>query len=81
VTHTDLHDITTTEQRRRAVTPTAASLPPARAGRRGWVRGGWNKRQGQEFYQLLTYTDDVDLNAKLQEWEKFYNYGVSRQSH
>ncbi|MFN0149642.1 MAG: IS481 family transposase [bacterium] len=28
----------------------------------------------EEFYQLLTYTDDVDLNAKLAEWEKFYNY-------
>ena len=23
----------------------------------------------QEFYQLLTYTDDVDLKAKLAEWE------------
>jgi len=22
---------------------------------------------------LLTYTDDVDLNAKLAEWERFYN--------
>ena len=28
----------------------------------------------QEFYQLLTYTEDVDLNAKLNEWENFYNY-------
>ena len=28
----------------------------------------------QEFYQLLTYTGDVDLNQKLAEWEKFYNY-------
>ena len=28
----------------------------------------------QEFYQLLTYTGDVDLNAKLNEWENFYNY-------
>ena len=27
-----------------------------------------------EFYQLLTYTDDVDLNAKLEAWENFYNY-------
>lgn len=25
-------------------------------------------------YQLLTYKDDVDLNAKLAEWEAFYNY-------
>jgi transposase InsO family protein len=27
-----------------------------------------------EFYQLLTYTDDVDLYAKLEAWENFYNY-------
>lgn len=27
-----------------------------------------------EFYQLLTYTDDVDLNARLETWENFYNY-------
>jgi transposase InsO family protein len=28
----------------------------------------------QEFYQLLTYKDDVDLEAKLDEWERFYNF-------
>jgi transposase InsO family protein len=28
----------------------------------------------REFYQLLTYTDHVDLNEKLEEWENFYNY-------
>ena len=28
----------------------------------------------QEFYQLLTYTDDVDLNRKLEAWEQFYNF-------
>jgi transposase InsO family protein len=28
----------------------------------------------EEFYQLLTYKDDVDLNKKLQEWEWYYNY-------
>ena len=28
----------------------------------------------EEFYQLLTYTDDVDLNKKLEEWERFYNF-------
>ena len=27
----------------------------------------------QAFYQLLTYTGDVDLNEKLVEWENFYN--------
>ena len=28
----------------------------------------------QEFYQLLSYTDDVDLGQRLAEWEAFYNY-------
>jgi transposase InsO family protein len=28
----------------------------------------------QEFYQLLTYTGDVDLKRKLEEWQNFYNY-------
>ena len=28
----------------------------------------------QAFYQLLTYTGDVDLNEKLVEWENFYSY-------
>lgn len=28
----------------------------------------------QEFYQLLNYKDDVDLNIKLKEWENFYNF-------
>jgi transposase InsO family protein len=28
----------------------------------------------KEFYQLLTYTNDMDLNAKLKAWEDFYNY-------
>jgi transposase InsO family protein len=26
-----------------------------------------------EFYQLLEYTDDVDLAEKLAAWEDFYN--------
>jgi transposase InsO family protein len=26
-----------------------------------------------EFYQLLEYTDDVDLNEKLKQWEDYYN--------
>jgi transposase InsO family protein len=33
-----------------------------------------HRSDGEEFYQLLTYTDDVDLNKKLEEWENFYNY-------
>ena len=28
----------------------------------------------ENFTSLLTYTDDVDLHAKLAEWEAFYNY-------
>lgn len=28
----------------------------------------------KEFYQLLEYTDDVDLNKKLIDWEQFYNF-------
>jgi len=28
----------------------------------------------EEFYQLLTYTGDVDLNKKLKAWENFYNF-------
>jgi transposase InsO family protein len=27
----------------------------------------------REFYQLLTYKDDVDLREKLKQWEDFYN--------
>ena len=33
----------------------------------------------EEFYQLLNYVDDQDLNEKLTEWENFYNfYNFSR---
>jgi len=28
----------------------------------------------EEFYQLLSYTDDVDVNKKLKNWEEFYNF-------
>jgi transposase InsO family protein len=28
----------------------------------------------QEFYQLLSYKGDVDLEAKLDEWERFHNF-------
>ncbi len=27
-----------------------------------------------QFYQLLSYVDDVDLNKKLVEWENLYNF-------
>jgi hypothetical protein len=31
--------------------------------------------------QLLDYKDDVDLNKKLGEWEKFYNFGRPHFAH
>lgn len=34
----------------------------------------------EEFYQLLSYTDDVDLNKKLKIWEEFYNYHLPHGS-
>ena len=35
----------------------------------------------QEFYQLLSYTDDVDLEAKLDEWERSYNFARPHGTH
>ena len=32
-----------------------------------------HKTDQQEFYQLLEYSGDVDLEKKLKEWENFYN--------
>ena len=37
--------------------------------------------RGHEFYQLLTYRDDVDLQKKLAAWEKFYNYDRPHGAH
>ena len=34
-----------------------------------------------EFYQLLTYRDDVDLKKKLATWERFYNYDRPHGAH
>ncbi len=34
-----------------------------------------------EFYQLLTHRDDVDLRKKLAAWEKFYNYDRPHGAH
>jgi len=28
----------------------------------------------RKFYQLIEYTDDIDILKKLEEWENFYNY-------
>lgn len=27
-----------------------------------------------KIYQLLDYSDDVDLNKKIRQWEDFYNF-------
>ncbi len=35
----------------------------------------------EEFYQLLTYRDDVDLKKKLAAWESFYNYDRPHGAH
>jgi hypothetical protein len=35
---------------------------------------GSQRTDKDEFYQLLTYTDDVDLNKKLEACEFFYNF-------
>lgn len=35
----------------------------------------------EEFYQLLTYRDDVDLNSKLAAWEEFYNLNRPHNAH
>ena len=33
-----------------------------------------HKTDDIEFYQLLSYRGDIDLNKKLLRWEKFYNF-------
>ena len=33
-----------------------------------------HRSDSQEFYQHLNYKDGVDLEAKLDEWERFYNF-------
>jgi len=36
---------------------------------------------GVAFYQILSYTDDVDLNQKLAAWERFYNFDRPHGAH
>jgi transposase InsO family protein len=40
-----------------------------------------DRSDGQEFYQLLGYKGDVDLEAKLAEWERFYNFNKQHGAH
>ncbi len=35
----------------------------------------------QEFYQLLDYTNDMNLREKIKEWEDFYNFNRPHKSH
>ena len=49
-----------------------AYIKPASPQLNGKVERSHRSDQ-EEFYQLLTYKDDVDLEAKLGEWERFYN--------
>ena len=35
----------------------------------------------QDFYQLLSYKGDIDPNAKLAEWERFYNLARPHGAH
>ena len=40
-----------------------------------------HRSAGQEFYQLLSYKGDVDLQAKLATWENFYNFARPHGAH
>ena len=40
-----------------------------------------HRSDGQEFYQLLSYKGDVDLEAKLEAWERFYNFHRPHGAH
>ena len=34
----------------------------------------------ERFINSLLYTDDINLHAKLTEWERFYNYATDPHS-
>lgn len=40
-----------------------------------------HRSDGEGLYQLLGYTDDIDLNRKLTEWERFYNFDRPHGAH
>ena len=40
-----------------------------------------HRTDAEEFYQLLEYKWDVDLNKKLAEWENFYNFSRLHSAH
>lgn len=54
-------------------------IKPRKPGLNGKVERSHGTDQ-REFYQLLTYKDDIDLCAKLAQWEVFYNYRLPHVS-
>jgi transposase InsO family protein len=41
----------------------------------------FHRSDQQEFYQLLSYKGNVDLEAKLDEWERFHNFARPHGAH
>jgi transposase InsO family protein len=39
------------------------------------------RTDNQEFYQLLSFKDDIDLENKLKTWERFYNLHRPHSAH
>lgn len=39
------------------------------------------KTDSTEFWQLIDYTDDIDISAKLKEWETYYNCHRPHSAH
>ena len=57
-----------------------AYIKPGSAQLNGKVERS-HRSDEQEFYQLLSYTGDVDLNAKLAQWKQFYNLARPHGAH
>ena len=46
-----------------------------------YAQGRSHRSDQEEFYQLLSYRDDVDLGEKLAEWKRFYNFSRPHGAH
>ena len=57
-----------------------AYIKPSSAQLNGKVERS-HRSDGQEFCQLLSYKGDVDLEAKLEEWERFHNFHRPHGAH
>ena len=57
-----------------------AHIKPSSPQLNGKVERSYRSDQ-QEFYQLLSYNGDVDLEVKLAEWENFYNFARPHGAH